>query len=461
MKLFRGIVARTRRWISDWSDASTNRKIFSAAVVVGVGTLLVKAAAMARELVVAYHFGTADALDAFYIAYVVPSFVVNVVAGGIHASFVPTYVEVQKTRGERRAQQLFDGMVLASGVLVVVIALLLAASGPLFLPLLGSGFSEAKLQLTQSLFWLLVPLVVLKSLAILWAATLNAEDRYALPAIAPIMVPIAVIVGLTIARQYFGVFALAGGFVIGTALEAAVVAVGISRGARSLRLRWHGFSDELRQVLRQFAPMVVGTLLMSGTDLVDQSMAAALGSGSVSALNYGKRVTGAVVALGSTAIGTAILPHFSRMVADADWTKIRHTFRRYAQLILVVAVPLAAGLIYFSDPLIRLLFERGAFEASDTRLVSYVQQLYLLQVPTYVLAIMCARLMSSLKANRVLMWSSALSLGLNVFLNWLFMRWIGVAGIALSTAAVYLCVLVFLVVMLRKLLREKRADDGV
>ena len=97
-----------------------------------------------------------------------------------------------------------------------------------------------------------------------------------------------------------------------------------------------------------------------------------------------------------------------------------------------------------SEPLVRLLFERGAFTGEDTRIVAFVQIFSLLQIPFYLLGIIYVRAISALQRNTLLMWGSAISLILNVVMNLILMRYIGVAGIALSTAIVYLAAWIFL-----------------
>jgi putative peptidoglycan lipid II flippase len=182
-------------------------------------------------------------------------------------------------------------------------------------------------------------------------------------------------------------------------------------------------------------------------------MAAMLGSGSVSALAYGSKITTLILGVGSVAVSTAVLPHFSRMVARGDWDHVRHTLFTYARLIVLITLPMTLVLIYFSEPLVRLLFQRGAFTEADTKLVAWVQVLYLLQVPIFVLGMLIVRLISALKANRILMWGAGINLFVNVVSSYLLMKWLGIAGIALSMSLMYLvscCYLLFVSLRLLK-----------
>jgi putative peptidoglycan lipid II flippase len=200
---------------------------------------------------------------------------------------------------------------------------------------------------------------------------------------------------------------------------------------------------------------------MSSTMLVDQAMGAMLGPGSVAALSYGGKVVSFVTVVGATALGTTVLPHFSRMVAVSDWQGIRNTVRTYIKWILLTTVPLMVAVATFSESLVRLIFQRGAFAVGDTEVVSRVQAFLILQLPFYVINILLVRLISSLKANSVLMWGCVINFIVNVVLNYVLMQWLQIAGIALSTSVVYLVSVAYLSVMLLRVLEQCEIQEAV
>ena len=218
-------------------------------------------------------------------------------------------------------------------------------------------------------------------------------------------------------------------------------------------------TDALGRVRVQYLPAVAGAILMSATTLVDQSMAAWLPVGSVSALGYGTKVSSVLMTVGAMALSTTLLPHLSALVARAEWTALRELERRLRWLLLGTTIPVTIVLVLFSAPIVHLLFERGAFSAAETATVSRVQAAYLLQVPGHLLGILYVRLISALQANRLLTIGSAINLVVNVALNVVFMRRYGVAGIALSTAGVYAVSCVYLAVSAHRRLRVAEAES--
>ena len=402
---------------------------------------------MGKEMVVAAFFGVGDALDAFLIAFLPVLFVIAVVVGAFAPALLPAYIQVREHQGVNAAQELFaQSLILAVAFLSVVVAVL-ALSAPYFLPFLCIGFDAEKLALTQRLFYCLLPAVIIRGLATVWSGILNAGERFGLAALSPIAVPVSSIIALLVWGSEYGIYALMGGTIGGFLLQLSLLGWGLKRYRIPLLPRWHGDSAALRQVTAQYLPLVAAAALMGGTTFVDAAMAAALDPGSVAALNYGNKVVAAITTIGAIALGTAVLPFFSQLVGVGNWTTIRHLLKKYSLVVLLVTIPITLLLVVVSEPVVSLLFQRGEFGETDTQLVGQIQVMYGLQIPFYVVGILFVRLISAGKANSILMVGSLLNLLLNVVLNYIFMQYWGVVGIALSTTCVYIFSCTFLLIM--------------
>ena len=432
-------ILQYKKWRDFWgklTSGSANRQIFGATLIVAIGTALVKLAALAKELVVAWTFGTTDAFDAFLIALLIPSFIVNVVANSFNVALIPTYIKVREQEGIMVAQRLFSGATVWSLGLLGITTIAMIVTAPLYLPWIAGGFSPEKLDLTFKLLCAIAPMVLLSGMLTIWGAILNAGERFALTAISPIITP-AITIILLLLDNSWGVFALATGLVFGEILEIVILGVTLKRQHISLLPKWYGFDTNLREVANQYFPMIAGGFLMCSASLVDQAMAAQLSPGSVAALNYGNRIIALPITITTTALSTAVIPYFSKMVARADWTGIHHTLRRYLFLIFCITVPLAALLYLGSEKIVEIMFQRGTFSTKDTIMVAKIQAFYALQIPFYVANILVVRLISALQANHILMWGSAINLIVNIGLNYIFMKMLGISGIALSTSCLY------------------------
>ena len=421
-----------------WSEKSINRRIFNAILSISAITFLVKLVNLGKEIYVASLFGTNDLMDAYFIAFLLPSFGIGVIARSFNAALIPTFIQVRDNQGKEAAQRLFSSAVLLSTVLLFFVAFLMILASPFLLPLIATGFDEQKIQLAHKVFLVLVPTMVFSGLTSTWSAILNANEQFTITSIVPVVKPVAIVAVLILLYGKWGIYALATGTLLGFVLESSILVKILKREGFFLTPNWTGLTPELRQVVGQYIPMILSVFIMSSANFVDQSMAAMLGAGSVSILNYGKRVVGILLELTSTAMSTAILPHFSRMATANDWKGLQNTYWTYVRLILVLSIIPTLLLSYCSEYIVSILFERGAFNESDTLAVANVQSIYFLQIPIYILVSLNVRMITSIKKNKILIYISVVNLIFNISLNYILMKWIGVSGIALSTVIVYI-----------------------
>lgn len=438
-----------------WLDKSPNRGILVAALTVGGLTLLVKLAAVFKELVSAFQFGASRELDALLIAWALPTFLINVLGGSLQAALVPVYLEVQHREGQGGASRLIGSLSVAFLLMILTVFALSILLAPWLLRGLASGFTPAELTLCRHVFYVLAPIIVFTGMARLYGGILVAENRFALVTAAMIATPLLSIVCMVALAREIGIYSLALGILLGAFLEMAAVVWALKRRSIKLSMRWSGKTPALAKVGIQYFPVIVGSALMAGALLTDQAFAGMLPAGGVSALNYANKVPAVILGLTSAAIGTAVLPYFSRMVAADDWNGVRHTFYTYCWLIAIVTVPLTVILALLSGPIIHHLFQRGAFTAADTRQVSWTQIWLLVQIPFYTLGILAVRLISALQANKILMWGSVISLVINGTLDYILMQRMGVAGIALSTSLVYVASFIYLFFMASRVMRRR------
>jgi putative peptidoglycan lipid II flippase len=424
------------------------RVLFQMATV-GAYTALVKVVGGAKMVLTARAFGMSDGLDAYLIAFLLPSFLCDTLAGSLNSALVPTFIEVRETQSRDAAFRLYQSVLAAALGMMILVALAMAALASWVLRPFASSFPPAKLALASSLFLLMLPAVPLSVLGFTWRSMLNTEGRFALPAITPAVTPVASIGFLLAFGHTWGVYALAMGTLTGSVIEVLLLAIGMLRRGFPIVPRWWGRSPAVDQVLAQYGPVIAGILLLGGAPLIDQAIAGMLASGSVSALNYGTRLTAVLVAVGPVAVGTAILPHFSKMSVTEDWSHVRQSLRSYAAIILVVTLPVILFLVVFSEPLIRLFFQRGEFTGAATHVVATVQRFSLLQIPAAMVMALVLRLISSVKANHLLLRAAAFSAVLNLVLDLLLTRVMGIAGIALSTAITQLAALIYLFRLMR------------
>lgn len=433
---------------------SANGKIFRATAIVGCLSVAVKTVATLKEVAVAGYFGRGDGVDAFLMAFMLPFFMVNLVAATFNTALIPTFIQVRERDGQSAAQELLSSTLLWSQGLLLVVTCCLALVGPHLLRTLASTFTPDKYILTVHLFYLMIPVVVLSGIATNCGAVLNASGRFAVPAIASLSTPAMTLLLLLTRGRAWGVWSLAAGVLVGTVCEAAVVGTALHRLGIRLLPGWSGSTHAVRQVRSQYLPLLAAGAMGMGITLVDQTMAAWLQPGSLAALSYGGRIVSVVVGLAGSSLSTALVPYFSEMVARHEWEGCKHTLRTYRRLMLMAMLPVCAVLIAGSSFIVRVLYQHGAFTKADTIAVSHVQSMYALQIPFFAVSLIYIRLLTALKRNDLVMISSGINLALDIPLNIVCMHFLGVAGIALATSLYYAGSSLFLAAVTRRVMRQ-------
>jgi putative peptidoglycan lipid II flippase len=424
---------RVRRWLSE----PTNRGVVRAAIVVALLSIVGNVAALLRDAVVARRFGLGDQLDAYLTALLLPTVGIGVISGSLTVALLPVYVRVREREGHAAASELIARSLGRAMTTLVLVALGLAVVSPVILPWLAPGFPPAKLLLVRQLLYLLLPSLVLSGMAALWTAVLNAGERFVMAALAPIAVPLSTLAAI-VAFPRFGVHALAAGTTVGFGVVAVLVGTTLWNGGLSPLPRFRGMTPAVQSVFDEYWPMVIGALFMSGTNLVDQAMAAMLGAGSVSALSLGGKLTSAAAGIASVAVGAAVFPPLSRWVASEDWRGLARGYRQYTLLVLALGVVAAGTLTLGARSLVDVVFAGRAFGEDEVLRVAAVQRFLAWQLPCAAAGLIGARLLSALGRNRVLMLIAGVNLLVNAAGNLVLMRTFGLAGIALATSVTYL-----------------------
>jgi len=440
---------------------SVNRSILHAAVSVGAAGVFVKLIATVKEIAVASVYGRSDAMDAFLAAALIPSLLVNLISESMNQALLPTLVRVREQEGRDRAQQLLSSAMLCTCLLLGLASLVMALAAHGLFPLIASRFAPAKLALAIRIFYTLLPIVLLTGVATNCTAVLNTLDRFALPALAPAVISVSIVAAALLFSQRFGIWAMVYATLAGTLLHVLIVGRMMHTRGYRFRLHWYGANAATREVGGQYGPVLLSSVVASGGLLVDQSMAAMLPAGSVSALVYANRFVSVVITLLAGAVSTAIVPYLSRMVAHGDWAGCRHTLRTWFGITALTSVPIAAVLIASAHPLVRLALEHGRFGPGDAAVVAAVLTMYAIQIPFYVTSRVYYRFLVAMRRTDLILYCGILNLGLDIVLNLILMRWLGIAGIALATSLWTVSTLFYLWFWSRLLLKRASAQEAV
>ncbi|TSE31612.1 Lipid II flippase MurJ [Tepidimonas thermarum] len=357
--------------------------LFKSASLVSLWTLASRVTGLARELLIASTFGASALTDAFNVAFRIPNLLRRLFAeGAFSQAFVPVLAATREREGEAATRELIDRV---ASVLLAAL-LLTCALGVLGAPLLvwamaaGLRQSPHSFEVAVVLTRWMFPYIGFMSLVALSAGILNTWRRYAVPAVTPVLLNVAMIGAAwwgapALARWGLEpIYALAGGVMLGGALQLAVQVPALVRlglwprvrlGPRALRAGWQ--HPGTRRILTLMAPALLGVGVAQISLLINTQIASHLTPGSVSWLTYADRLMEFPTALLGVALGVVLLPQLSAAQAAGDAARYSELLDWGLRWVVLLAVPCAVGLLVLAQPLVAVLYHYGAFSAADVR----------------------------------------------------------------------------------------------
>ncbi|MGJ3264996.1 MAG: murein biosynthesis integral membrane protein MurJ [Salinarimonas sp.] len=407
-------------------------------VSVGGWTLVSRVTGFARDVTMAAVLGAGPITDAFVVALRLPNHFRAIFGeGAFNAAFIPTYAQARAARGDADAR-IFAGRIAA---LVLAVQLLVLAAALAFMPqlvgLLAPGFVDdpERFDLTVTLTRITFPYLLFVTLVTLLSAVLNAHDRFAAAAGAPILLNVSLIAGLLLAGFFPSAgHAAAWGVAVAGVLELLLVwwdalARGIAPKPARPRL-----DPDVRKFFRTLGPALIGSAGVQIAMFADTIIASLLPTGAVSSLYYADRLYQLPVGVIGIAAGTVLLPEMSRRIAEGDVPGAHGAQNRAVGLVLVLALPAAAAFVAVPDLIMLALFGRGAFTAADAAAAGAVLAAYATALPAVVLirAGLASFHARSDTATPVL--ASLTGVAVNVVFKILLTGPLGAPGLAYATA---------------------------
>ncbi|HZD92561.1 MAG TPA: murein biosynthesis integral membrane protein MurJ, partial [Pseudolabrys sp.] len=333
--------------------------------------------------------GAGPAADAFFVALRLPNHFRAIFAeGAFNAAFVPAYARIRTQGGPERAGLFADRiftLLLATQVVLLVLALVFT---PAVIDILAPGFSNdpVRYALAVKLTRITFPYLLLITLVTLYGGILNAMQRFAAAAAAPIMLNLSLIVALLLAGLFPNAgHAAAWGVLASGILQALLVGGDTWRSGVLPRFRWPELDADVRAFFRALGPATVGSAGVQLALFADTIIASFLPAGALSALYYADRLNQLPIGVIGIAAGTVILPEMAQRIADGDESGALHAQNRAIEFTLLLAVPCLAAFVTVPDLIMRALFMRGAFTAADAVAAGHTLAAYSIGLLPFVL----------------------------------------------------------------------------
>lgn len=359
--------------------------------VVSIAVFFSRLLGLAREMIFARFFGTGFLTDAYVVAFRIPNVLRDLFAeGALSVAFVKVFTDFQVNRGEKEAWRLAGLVFNLLAVILSVVCIVGIIFSRQFVDLVADGFSPEKAALTTSLTQIMFPFIFLVALAAVAMGVLNTKGVFGIPASASTVFNItSIIFGLGLAYWLSG-----GGWLSSADKNAipdspsqwAIIGMSIGTligGAAQLLIQLPSllkvgfrfspvlsFADEgVRKVVALMTPAILGTSAVQINVLVNTYFVSQI-DGAQGWLNFAFRLMQLPIGLFGVAVGTAAIPVMSRLASEGKIKDFRDTVSSSMNLVFLMTLPSACGLIVLGEPIIRLIYERGKFDASATTMTA-------------------------------------------------------------------------------------------
>jgi putative peptidoglycan lipid II flippase len=433
--------------------AAEGRRLAVSTAIFAVATGLSRVLGLVREMVAGYYFGVRGPINNFTVAFQIPNLVRALVAdAALSSAFVPVFSELlekgERKRAWRVASSLFWLMLLGLTALTALFVLVA--------PFVLRPFHPPNADLATGLSRVLFPIVALLGVSGIVVGILNSYDHFTVPAVSPVFWNLAIIAGLAIgvpheSTSHGKLYVYAAAILVATFIQVFLPMPWLRGrdGRLQLVLDWH--DPAVREVFRNMIPVTLGLGLINVNAVIDTFFASRLIDANLAPTAIQKAFLVYMLPQGmfSVAIATVLFPSLARFAARGDMTRFRETVSRGLRQIAFLLVPAAVVSALLAEPIVRLLYQRGAWHPNQTPVVADALAAFSAGLVFNGAMLMLNRAFFSLKQNWLPTKIALANLFLNALLDLAFYR-VGVWGIPLSTAVCNLAGAWALIVLLRR-----------
>ena len=427
--------------------------------LVSVSTILSRVLGLMRDMLTTAVFGAGILNSAFITAFTLPNLFRRLLGeGALTAAFIPVFSEALEEKGRPGAFELLSQVVTRLFLLTGTMAAVAMTAA--WMVGRSSELSQ-RWSMAAELSAILFPYLVFICLAAAFAAALNALNRFVIPALTAVWLNLSIIVllggiGLAVTDEPSErIYWLCAGVLGGGFLQCVIP------GYCLWRLGWRpawrfSKSARVREIIRLMGPGLIGASIFQVNILISRGLAFSLNDSAATLLYLANRQMEVPLGIFTIAIATVVFPEISRFAARGDHEAMQTAFRRGMILTLALAIPACLGIIVLREPIIRLLFERGAFLSSDTAAMMPIIVVFGLGLPFYSYVILLTRAFNAFKDMATPVRMAAVGFVLNLILSLILMRRFSTLGLALASN----CAIVVQTILLQIMMSRHRPSFG-
>lgn len=427
----------------------SKKNLLSGSIAVLAALIICKITAFLQEMIIASYLGATSTGDVFNAINGIQETIYPMLAVGISQIFLPAYKNTMVKKGQKDADSLANYAIVFFVGISVIVVILLIVFAPFVVSVVVPGFDQAQSELTAHLVRISSVSYIFTCCASVFASMLMAHEKFFISEIRGAFTHLPIIIAAIFFYKRFGLEALAISLIVGGVARLAILLPFVHKGYRfSLKNspKW----STIKSLLVRFPSALVSSGIIQLNTLVDKIMASRLITGSISCLSYGSRLYMVFQELFANVIATSSYPKIIELIAQNKKRELSQLLNKIVSVIWFFTVPLTIGGILYSNHIVNIVFVRGAFTSEMGKIAAGVFIGYISVLAFSSLNGILNNVYFGFGDTKSPMLFNALNLLLNIVLNFVFVHFFAVAGLAIATALSSVICLVMRVVFLRK-----------
>lgn len=420
-------------------------------LIIMILTIISQIFGFGRDLTLAYFYGTSNISDVYLISLTIVGVLFGFIGKGISTSYIPLYSEIEDNQGFKDGIKFTNNLInllLVFCTIVVLLGLILTES---IVKLFALGFDSEALSLATIFTRISLISIYSAVLIRIFTGYLRIKNSFFIPAL--IGIPMNLMVVLSIIVSYgTDVRVLAFGYVTATFFQLLVLIFYAFRKGYSYKPTINIKDKNIKRMIIIAIPVIIGASVNQINTVVDRTIASQVSVGGISALNYANTLNGFVLAVFVTSISTVMYPLISKMSAKKNIKGLKDILSQVIIGVTLLVVPATIGSMILSEPIVEILFGRGAFDSEAISMTAYALFFYSIGLIGFALREVISQVFYSLQDSKTPMINAAIAMIMNIILNIILSRFLGIGGLALATSiSAIFCTLLLMISLRRKI----------
>ena len=403
------------------------------AIILMIITILSKIFGFTREIALSYFYGASNISDAFLISLTIPSVIFSFIGTGISTGYIPMYSKIEQKYGEKEGNRYTNNLVNILLILCTVMIIFGLLFTDKIVKIFASGFAGDTLALAVQFTRISLVGIYFTGLISVFGAFLRIKGNYAIPALVGFPMNFFIIISIFLSSKT-NILVLSIGSVIATASQLVLLIPFVHKKGYRYGLVLDVKDKYIKKMLYIALPIVLGVSANQINVLVDRTLASSIAVGGISALNYASRLNGFVQGMFVTTVSSVMYPMISKMAAQNNMNGLKKSVSEAINIINLLVIPATVGAMVFAEPIVKLLFGRGAFDPQAISMTSDALFYYSIGMIGFGLREVLSNAFYSLQDTKTPMINGAIAMGMNIILNIILSKFLGIGGLALATS---------------------------